>query len=136
MTNEQVRNQLMELRLKDLTPDAFDLLFNFAFFKVFENGSLAGVGSQAATKIIQKKPATSRKPKPKKAETVSEPKGETKSAKALWVLRQYTDGLKAAEIAELTNDKTNLVYPMLSNLKSQGKVVYKDGRYYAPEEAA
>lgn len=139
MTNEQVRQQLMELKLKDLTPDTFDLLFNHAFAKVFQDASLQGVltvieRERGVKTIIEKKPATSRKPKPapKKAEgNGAEPKGETKSAKALWVLRQYPEGLKAGEIAELTADKKNLVYPMLSNLKTKGQVVLHNGRYFA-----
>lgn len=141
LTNEQVRQQLMELKLKDLTPDTFDLLFNHAFAKVFQDASLEGVLKVIkATQIIQKKPATSRKPKPapkpKKAKAVdgTEPKGNTKSERALWVIRQHAEGLKASQIAELTNDKKNLVYPMLSNLKNQGKIVLHNGHYFAVQE--
>ena len=141
MTNEQVRQQLMELKLKDLTPDAFDLLFNFAFAKVVIEGVLTTKDlpkvEKQTKKIVQKKPAT-KKPS-KKAQTFDEAlnvfrngeKPPTKNARALKILGETPTGLKATELAERLEDEVRLIYPLLSNLKREGKVVAKDGTYFA-----
>lgn len=143
MTNEELKNQILELRLKDLTPDAFDLLFNFAFAKVVTaEGILTKKDvpqkEKISKKIIQKKPAKTTVPKKvnksfKQAleEFRNGEKPPTKNARALQILGENPTGLKASELAEKLEDEVRLIYPLLSNLKREGKVVAKDGTYFA-----
>lgn len=126
MSIETFKKQLMECKLKDLTPEAFDVLFRYAFGSLSQPKPLIAAESPYGMHVDDMADAVA-----VAAFQVRPPsKPPTKNARALAALSNHPKGLTAAELADYLSEEVRLIYPLLSNLKREGKVRWKDGVYF------